>query len=197
MPGGKTLLDWQLARLPGDRYLYISRAEYEKSELAKIIALKKRYPLKDVWIKKKTNGPLDGLWHMRKYLNVDEELLIAYNDELIEQETLLGFVDLCSSKGYKAGIVCFDTPNERFTRVPGTNDLSAGCTYYFRSGKLFVNKARSLPKGAEDGVPSVVYSCGEWCNFILGQNEHVELGTSEEYRLWAAQQGMTREEMGF
>ena len=148
-----------------------------------------------MWLKKKTVGPLDGLWHARKYIYIDEELLISYNDELVELETLSGFVDTCQK--YEAGIVCFDIADQRFTRVPGTNDLSAGCTYYFRSGKAFVNTIRGLPKGSNDGCPSAVYAFNNWLPFEVGKNEFVELGTGKDYKLWAAKQGMSAEEMGF
>jgi hypothetical protein len=65
------------------------------------------------------------------------------------------------------------------------------------SGKAFVNKIRGLTKGAQDGCPSAVYAFDNWLSFEVGKNEFVELGTADDYRLWAAQQGMSREEMGF
>lgn len=198
MPDGRMLLEWQLERLPGDRFLYISRDEYRNSEASLMVRIRrKNHPLKAVFITKKTEGPLDGLWNMRKHLYVDEELLIAYNDELIEQESLIGFVDVCSTQDYPAGLVCFETDNPRFTPLPNYNDFSAGCTYYFRSGKEFIQTITSLPRGPNDGCPSAVYAYVRWLNFYLGPKEFVELGTAREYKLWAASHGMTTEEIGF
>lgn len=189
MPNGQTLLEWQLKTAPTTgRILYVSRVEYQRDELSTIIRIKGRYKnFKAVWIKKGTNGPLDGLWYIRKFLNVDEELLILYNDELIEADTMDGFIQACQH--YPAGVVCFENDDPRFSRIPGEKALACGCTYYFKSGREFVKAMKGKPRKAENGVPDIVYSFGKFMPFFIGVNEYVELGTAREYKTFMAEQG--------
>ena len=189
MPNGQTLLEWQLKTVPNGRILYVSRIEYQKAELTMIIRAKARYDLRATWIKKGTQGPLDGLWYVRKFLNVDEPLLILYNDEIIEPDTMSGFISTCEIGNYDSGVICFDNSDERFSRIPGQEEYACGCTYYFKSGKAFVKAMKGKPRKAENGVPDMVYSFPRWFPFYIGENEYVELGTAPEYRLWMAEKG--------
>jgi len=190
MPNGQTLLEWQLKTVPTNgKILYVSRMEYQKDELSTIIKVKAKHDLRAIWIKKVTRGPLDGLWHVRKFLNIDEPLLILYNDELIEPETMSGFLGTCESGNFDSAVVCFENPDERFSRVPGVKGLACGCTYYFKSGRAFVKAMKGMPRKAENGVPDIVYSFASFLPFYIGVNEYAELGTAREYKNWMAEQG--------
>ena len=197
MPNGQTLLEWQCKTVPNDKILYVSRIEYQKDELTTIIRVKAKYDLRATWIKKVTRGPLDGLWYIRKFLNLDEPLLILYNDELIEPEIMSGFISACENGKYDSGVVCFDNADERFSRIPGEKSLACGCTYYFKSGRAFVKAMKGMPRKTDNGVPDIVYSFDKWLPFFLGVNEYAELGTAHEYKTWVAQQGMVTEQIGF
>ena len=188
MPDGKVLLEWQLKQLPFDELLYVSREEYKKEEMAKLKRIRFNKPLKTVWIQKPTVGPLDGLWAIRKYLRTDSELLIAYNDEIITRDVLLAMIYKARDYKYGSALICFKTDNPRFTPVPRTK-LFAGCTYYFRSGKDFLRKAKGKPMGSENGVPDIVYSYRHFLSFAAEKGDFIELGTAREYKSFMAEQG--------
>jgi NDP-sugar pyrophosphorylase family protein len=188
MPDGKVLLEWQLRQLIYDELLYVSREEYKKEELAKLKRIRFNTPVKTVWIQKPTEGPLDGLWAVRKYLRTDSELLIAYNDEIISKNALLSMLDKARAYKYGSAIICFHTDNPRFTPVPKTK-LFAGCTYYFRSGKDFLRKCKGKPRGAENGVPDIVYAYRHWLSWEIEKRDFIELGTAREYKIFMAEQG--------
>lgn len=192
MPDGRRLLQWQVERLAPKRLFYVTRAEYKKSELAVLKTINfKNMPakrMKVLFIEKKTKGPLDGLWAVRKHIRTTEELVVAYNDELIEQDAYGQFISQARQRAVDASVVCFSTTDERFTRIPGT-DFGCGCTYYFRSGLEFIRLMASNKREADNGCPDIVYASETWSPFLLEEGEYIELGTAREYRHWMAQQG--------
>ncbi len=192
MPDGRTLLQWQVERLAPERLIYITRAEYRKSEEPMLKTLRFRdfrhKEMKVLFIEKKTAGPLDGLWAVRKHLRTKEELVIAYNDELIEHDVLKRFVSQARINARSAGVVCFSTDDKRFTRIPKM-DFACGCTYYFRSGLEFVKLMAKNDRGPTNGCPDIVYASKTWFPFFLDEDEYIELGTANEYKNWMSQQG--------
>jgi hypothetical protein len=192
MPDGRRLLQWQVERLMPDRLIYVTRAEYRRFEEPILRNLRftnlNASKIKVLFIEKKTNGPLDGLWAVRKHLKTREELLIAYNDELIEGKEIQSFITAARMRSADAGVVCFRNPDDRFTRIPGS-DLACGCTYYFRSGMEFIRLMANNKRGPENGVPDAVYASETWLPFLLNEGEYVEIGTAREYKNWMAEQG--------
>jgi hypothetical protein len=149
------------------------------------------------WIDQPTTGPLDGLLTASNLLKTDDELLICYNDELVVNGVLTAMIEKCRKYNYGAALIAFNTSNPRFTPIPNRPGLFAGCTYWFRSGKEFLKKAKRLKVGSDVGCPHVVYAFKHWYAHEAKKGEVIELGTAREYKLWAAQQGMTEERMGF
>lgn len=189
MPDGRTLLEWQVEWLNPTKLLYISREAYKQQEsgLIRKIGLTQNNFI-HVWLQHRTKGPLDGLWHARNYIEKNEELLISYNDELVAPEMITEMVEKCRKYKFQSAIVAFITDNPRFTDVP-RSDLSAGCTYYFASGRSFIEKMRSADKGPQNGVPDIVYSYKHRLYHHVPSDKIIELGTAQEYAWWMAQQG--------
>lgn len=189
MPDGRTLLEWQVDYLRPEKLLYISREEYRKQEAG--LLKKIRLTLSNVtsvWLQHKTRGPLDGLWFAKNFIEKDEELLIAYNDELVAPELLDDMISKARRYKYQAAIVAFLTENIRFTDVP-QSDLSAGCTYYLASGKDFLRKVRGASRGEANGVPDMVYKYRHRLYYQIPEDKIIELGTAREYKWWMAKQG--------
>lgn len=203
MPDNRTLLEWQVEFLRPKNLLFISRLEYSKSERNALVKVNNMVDnFMTWWIDEPTTGPLDGLLHAHKPLNTNEELLIAYNDELVVNGVLRKMIDKCRQYNYGSALISFNTSNPRFTPIPNRPGLFAGCTYWFRSGKEFLKKARRIKTGSDVGCPSVVYAFQHWYAHEAKlwdgtSGEVIELGTAREYKLWAAAQGMTKERMGF
>lgn len=189
MPDGRTLLEWQIDYLRPAKLLYISREEYRKTETGLLKKIRLTHPnVTAVWINHKTRGPLDGLWHARRFILPDEELLISYNDELVAPELLDEMVEKARRYRYQAAIVAFLTENPRFTEVPNS-DLYAGCTYYMASGKDFLKKVRGAERGPLNGVPDIVYKYRHRLYFQVPSDKIIELGTAREYKWWMGKQG--------
>jgi len=204
MPDNRTLLEWQVERLKPDKLVFISRLEYkhtEKNVLMKVNSMVNSFMT--WWIDEPTSGPLDGLLNAKSLLNTDDEILICYNDELVYHRVLTEMIYKAKKYNYGAALIVFNTSNPRFTPIPSRNSLYAGCTYWFRSGKEFLKKAKRIKIGSEVGCPSVVYAFRNWYAHetklweLNKGGEVIELGTAREYKLWAAAQGMTKERMGF
>ena len=199
MPDNRTLLEWQVEFLRPEKLVFISRLEYKNSERTTLMKINRMVPsnFMTVWIDKPTTGPLDGLLFARSLLNTDSELLISYNDELVLHGVLQAMIDRCRKYNYVSALIAFNTDNPRFTPVPNRPGLFAGCTYWFRSGKDFLKKAKKLKVASDVGCPHVVYSFRHWYAHEAKKGEVIELGTAREYKMWAAKQGMTKERMGF
>lgn len=203
MPDNRTLLEWQVEFLRPKSLVFVSRLEYKSSEKVTLMKVNSMVnSFMTYWIDKPTNGPLDGLLTIKNLLNTDDEVLIAYNDELVAKGVLDKMIEKARKYNYGAALIAFNTSNPRFTPIPERPNLFAGCTYWFRSGKDFLNKAKKLKVGSEVGCPSVVYSFRHWyaheAKLWDGHGgEVIELGTAREYKLWAGAQGMTKERMGF
>lgn len=194
MPDGRTLLEWQVDYLRPEKLLYISRSEYRRQEESLIKKIRLMKPnVTAVWLNQPTRGALGGLWAAKNYISMDEELLIAYNDELVAPEELDEMVSKCRRSNYRAAIVAFITDNPRFTVVPNT-DLFAGCTYYFANGEEFIAKVRTNDKDAENGVPDIVYRFKHRLYYQVHPDKIAELGTAREYKFWMGKQGKPVEE---
>lgn len=194
MPDGRTLLEWQIDYLRPEKLLFISREEYRTPEIGLLKKIRLTMPnVTTVWLQHKTRGPLDGLWHARNFIAKDEELLIAYNDELVAPELLDEMLVKARRYRYQAAIVAFLTDNPRFTPVPHS-DLFAGCTYYMASSTDFLSKVRKAEKGEMNGVPDIVYQYRHRLYYQIPEGKIIELGTAREYRWWMAEQGKPVEE---
>ena len=198
MPDNRKLLEWQVDFLKPKNLVFISRVEYKSTEKKLLVRVNKMVPnFMTWWIDRPTNGPLDGLLDAKNLLNTDSELLICYNDELVLPSVLDAMLERARKYSYKAAMIVFNTDNARFTPVPKRPNLSAGCTYWFSSGKEFVKKARRIERGREVGCPHVMYAFRTWYGHEAKGSEIIELGTAREYKIWAKEQGMTNERMGF
>ena len=209
MPGGRTLLDWQVESLghalqEGDTILYVTRKEYQSDELGEVArvftraAILHRVHTFVHYIEDETHGALDAIHHSRKIIRdlslvSGEETLILYNDELVLPQDLLAFTEWSWLMAGDASVVSFEIDDERYTRVPNSPEMACGCTYWFKSYANLLASAASSPRREENGIPGAVYEQETWSNFLLKEDQYIELGTAPEYKAWMESLGYVME----
>jgi len=140
------------------------------------------------WLQKPTSGPLDTLWQAREWIKIlldaqnngDCPVVISYCDVLLERVWVSSFLKSC--EGHDAGIVVFESDDDRFgNAMPGVTDkIKNSGLFYFRSGKQMLAFLQNTIKGNENlGVPSLVYFCHDPKIFLC--NEVIDIGVPEDY----------------
>jgi len=185
---GKTIIENIVINLDADPVFIITQKKHRR-KLWKIIKelslLGKFRTVYHSWLAKPTAGPLDTLWQAREWIqrmldaqnNGDCSVVISYCDVLLEHKYYREFLRACNEKD--AGIVVFESDDERFGDAISGSYKNSGI-FYFRSGKqMMIMLACNMLKGDTGGVPDLVYFSHDPALFVC--NEVIDIGVPKDY----------------
>ena len=196
MPSGKTLLEEVVHSLDPEDLLFVGEKSHTKAmfgTIRKLLFSDLNY-FRHVWIHE-TDGPLATAWEIRSWLDHPKEILISYCDILLDPGITHDFVRSMRDMDMDAGIVGFDSPQDRFTTVKDSS-LKASGVFYFKSGRDLIRRMRFRKKQETNGLPEMVYLYEKWGLFDAS-SVLADLGTPTDYKYWAGKRGMTTEDFGF
>lgn len=190
-PDGTPLLSYQIDRLNGDNLLVVGRKE-DKPSISTVLLLARMMPnaprrFKSAWIDEQP-GPLASLWAVKKYLDVPDNVFVAYCDVMPGLRTIGNF--LSSAHNVDALQLALKTDNPRFTQIG--DGLVDGGLFWFRTGHHLVELMSQGERGEFNGLPDIVRATKRHA-YVL-DSESVDLGVPSEYRMWMAREGAPIEE---
>lgn len=191
-PTGETIMERQIKTLEsaGHQVMFVGR-HADKPQVANVmvrILMKDKSPFEFThqWLDVDTAGPLATAWEIRSWFHRKQPVIFVYCDTIFDKATLDSFEHVIDGYGPEAAIIGFESNQDRYTRIPGT-DWAAGGIFYFADGEKLIEKIRWAEKGEFNGLPDMVYSFDN--NASVLDNSIVDVGIPQDYRNWMAENG--------
>lgn len=189
-PDGRSFLENQVEAFDANPIFYIAQKKYA-DELRGIVhkcTFMNGEPrtLLHAWLETETSGPLESLWQSRsvlEFLEEDQPVMVAYCDILPPENFVHEFLENC--KGVEAGIIVFESDDDRFQDAIKKSGLKNSGLFYFETAaklKQLLYSTPSTKRGADNGIPDLVYRVKNPMLFVCPGI--IDIGTPEAYKEW-------------
>jgi dTDP-glucose pyrophosphorylase len=176
----KPMIQWAIESLNiKGKYHFVVRKE-DSEEITNL--LRKIVPdCEIILIEKTTSGPAESVLLFEKFINNDEELIVANCDQIMWWDSEQFLLNARSSK-YDGMIVTYhaDTPKNSYAKLncfgmvieikekEVISHVSLNGIHYWKKGRFFVESA-NLMKSAKDTAPNGEYYVGPTYNYMIKQ----------------------------
>jgi dTDP-glucose pyrophosphorylase len=193
---------------PDARYILIARREHMEKEAELVKQIEKEFNAIFIPIDKLTEGTACTVLYARKYINNDEQLLIANSDQIVDMN-IADFIDDCKDRNLDGSILTFidhyKDPKWSFAALDENNlvtevkekvvisEFATVGIYLYSKGRDFVNASIDMII-ENDRVNNEFYTCPTY-NYAIKEGskigiyniefEHMHgIGTPEDLNLY-------------
>jgi GTP:adenosylcobinamide-phosphate guanylyltransferase len=191
MPDGKPLINNQLDILKPETVRFVGSNDDKAFLINQIYRIVFNYPgmaeFYHHWIKP-CPSPLASMWEVRRFIDVDEPLLVTYCDILFYEH--IQMIDFAMENELCSVCVAFESSDERFQRTPDGKYALSGI-FYFARGRDLAHGMRNMKRNTPDkGIHDVMVKLGNQGYFVLHEDYNlVDLGTPQAYKNYCAELG--------